>query len=152
MRRKHILRTASITLILAIVAGLGWKQTRQVPAPDVVFTVIDGSRIDMAAQRGNPVLVKFWATSCRACVAEMPGLASMYRDLSVRGLKMVAVAMPYDSPMRVVAMAKSLPYPVALDPLGKIAKAFGDVQRVPTTFLVSPEGRIDKTTRRTRSP
>ena len=57
---------------------------------------------------------------------------------------MVAVAMSYDPPNRVVTMAAAKPvaYPVALDPGGEIAQAFDRVTLVPTSVLVAPDGRV----------
>jgi len=37
-----------------------------------------------------------------------------------------------------------LPFFVALDPQGEVAKAFGDIQLAPTTFLIDPQGHILK--------
>ena len=57
---------------------------------------------------------------------------------------MIAVAMFYDPPSHVAAMskAKRLPYDVALDLQGLHAKTFSNVQLVPTTFLISPQGNV----------
>ena len=52
--------------------------------------------------------------------------------------------MPWDPPDEVVrlARARALPYPVALDVNGDIARAFGDVSATPTHFLIGPGGEI----------
>ncbi|TAN50579.1 MAG: TlpA family protein disulfide reductase [Methylococcaceae bacterium] len=98
----------------------------------------------MADWRGKPVLITFWASDCPACIKEIPQLINLYRRYAPRGLHMVAVAMAYDMPSHVVSLAKSmaLPYPVALDPLGENARAFGDVALTPTTLLFGPDGRL----------
>lgn len=113
-------------------------------APEVEFTTLRGERIPLKGLRGHPVLVAFWASDCRGCIEEMPDLSALYRDYSARGFHLIAVAMPYDPPNRVVAMveARQLPYKVALDPLGALTQAFGGVQLVPNSFLVGPDGRI----------
>ena len=113
-------------------------------APEVEFVTLSGQRIDLHSLRGHPVLVTFWSTSCRPCVDDMAHLIRMHEELQERGLRIVAVAMPYDPPNRVIAMAqaRSLPYTVALDVQGVAVAAFGAVPGTPTTFLIGPDGGI----------
>jgi peroxiredoxin len=58
----------------------------------------------------------------------------------------VAVAMSYDPPAWVLNFAKTrqLPFKVALDNTGELAKAWGDVKLTPTTYLVDKQGIIVK--------
>ena len=74
----------------------------------------------------------------------MPDLEALYRRLSPRGFEVVAVSMPWDPPDAVVrlARARALPYPVALDVNGVVARAFGDVSVTPTHFLIGPGGEV----------
>ena len=41
-----------------------------------------------------------------------------------------------------LARARALPYPVALDVNGTVARAFGDVSQTPTHILVGPGGEV----------
>jgi thiol-disulfide isomerase/thioredoxin len=88
--------------------------------------------------------VSFWATTCAACIEELPHLIALYQELAPKGLQIVAVAMAYDPPDRVVAMRETqgIPYPIALDIDARIARAFGDISVTPTTFLIAPDGRV----------
>ncbi len=113
-------------------------------APDISVKTIEGETIRLADLRGRPVLVTFWATSCPGCIKEMPHLIELYHDLNPRGFELIGIAMAYDPPDHVIAMAKSrnIPYPVAPDTDGKAARAFGDVRLTPTSFLIAPDGRV----------
>jgi peroxiredoxin len=115
-------------------------------APDVTFTGIKGERITPADLRGKVVMVNFWATSCATCVAEMPEMVDTYNRFKAQGMEFVAVAMKYDPPNYVVnyAETRQLPFKVALDITGEAAKAYGDVQMTPTTFVIGKDGRILK--------
>lgn len=132
---------ALVVLALALVASgfFFWKADE---APDVEFSTISGDRFRLRDWRGHPVLVSFWASDCRGCLEEIPDLSALHREYAGRGLRMVVVAMPYDLPSRVLATARALPFPVALDPLGRITEAFGRVQWVPNNFLIDADGRI----------
>jgi peroxiredoxin len=92
------------------------------------------------------VMVNFWATSCTTCVKEMPQMVETYNKFKGQGMEFVAVAMKYDAPNYVVnyAETRQLPFQVAIDSGGDIAKSFGDVQLTPTTFVIDKNGKIIK--------
>jgi peroxiredoxin len=58
----------------------------------------------------------------------------------------VAIAMQYDPPNYVVNFTETrkLPFTVALDAGGDIARSFGDVTLTPTTFVIGKDGSILK--------
>ncbi|RTZ43130.1 TlpA family protein disulfide reductase [Candidimonas sp. SYP-B2681] len=136
-----------IVVVLAL-AGAGiWQFAGSAKtAPDVTFTTLTGDKITTQDLRGKVVLVKFWATSCVTCIAQMPDTIQNYKDLSPKGFETIAVAMQYDPANYVknYAETRQLPFPVAIDSMGDIAKAFGDVKLTPTTFLIDKEGHIIK--------
>jgi peroxiredoxin len=115
-------------------------------APELGFTTMQGAEIQLAELRGRPVLVTFWATTCPGCMEEMPHLIELYRELQPRGLEIIGVAMYYDPPNQVQTVRErfQVPYPIVLDLRQEAAVAFGNVRLTPTTFLISPEGRIVK--------
>lgn len=130
---------------LAAAAGMYASNASQ-PAPDSTFVLLDGSRQASAQLKGKVTLVNFWATSCVTCVAEMPKLVATYNKYKERGFDTLAVAMSYDPPSYVVnyAETRKLPFSVAIDNTGAVAKAWGDVQLTPTTYIVDRRGNIVK--------
>lgn len=113
-------------------------------APQVQYVSILGQQTSQTALRGQVVLVNFWATTCTICRAEMPKLVATHEKYRKQGLATVAVAMSYDPPNAIAAYteANHLPFFVALDVDGAIARQFGDVMLTPTTFLIDKRGRI----------
>lgn len=71
-------------------------------------------------------------------------MVETWRKYAPRGYEMVAVAMSYDHPNRVAEFAqlRGLPFKVALDTSGEIARQFGGVRITPMSFLVDREGRV----------
>ena len=136
---------------LAVVAfaGIGayvYLDTGRSAAPESTFVLLDGSRQSTADLRGKVTLVNFWATSCTTCVAEMPEIIATHTKYATQGFETMAVAMSYDPPSYVVNFAETrkLPFKVAIDNTGAVAKAWGDVRLTPTTYLVNKRGEIVK--------
>lgn len=137
-------------LLAAIIAGavaLYFAAMRAPAAPEVTFVSIKGEKIATADLRGKVALVNFWATDCVICREEMPDLVKTYARYRDRGLDVLAVAMRHDPPNHVLHYVESekLPFTVVLDPLGNIAKAFGDVKATPTLVLIGRDGGIRET-------
>ena len=130
--------------VLAIAGALVYALMEKPAAPAATFTTLEGKPVALNELRGKIVLVNFWATSCPGCVKEMPDLVETYKQYKDRGFEIVAVAMSYDPPNYVANFAKTrqLPFPVALDVNGEHARAFGNVQLTPTSFLIGKDGRI----------
>ena len=134
-----------IPVVLAALAFAGYAAFIQVnPAPAVTFTSIKGEKVATADLRGRVVLVNFWATDCATCVKEMPRLVETYNKHREKGFELIAVAMRYDPPNYVLSYTEknALPFKVALDPMGELAKAFGDVKLTPTTVVIDKRGNI----------
>lgn len=115
-------------------------------APQSTFVLLDGSSRTTDDLKGRVMLVNFWATSCTACVAEMPSIIATHDKYRARGYDTMAVAMSYDPPSYVVnfAQTRKLPFHVAIDNTGAIAKAWGNVQLTPTTYVLNKRGEIVK--------
>jgi peroxiredoxin len=115
-------------------------------APESRFVLLDGQTLNTADLKGKVTLVNFWATTCVTCVKEMPSIVATYNKYHDQGLETVAVAMEYDPPQWVAnfAQTRQLPFKVALDNTGEVAKAWGDVKLTPTTYVVDKQGRIVK--------
>ena len=113
-------------------------------APQVTFVSLQGEKITTASLRGKVVLVNFWATDCVTCVKEMPEIVATYNKYRSQGFETIAVAMRHDPPNYVLGYVEKnkLPFTVALDPMGELAKAFGEVKLTPTTFVIDKQGKV----------
>jgi peroxiredoxin len=146
-QKRSWIKLAAVGVALLVIGGIAYQTlTRTVKAPEVTFIGIDGQKITPADLRGKVVMVNFWATSCATCVKEMPAMVETYNKFKGEGLQFVAVAMSYDRPDYVLnyAQTRQLPFKVALDSGGDLAKQFGDVAMTPTTFVIGKNGEILK--------
>lgn len=145
-RRHHLALGARLLAITTLSPWLLAGCARRDTAPDVAYTLLDGSSARLSALRGKVTLVNFWATSCTTCVKEMPEIVATYQQFKAQGFDTVAVAMAYDPAeyVRNFAESRALPFTVARDADGSMAKAFGEVRLTPTTFLLDKQGGIVK--------
>jgi len=140
------MKAAGAGLVIAL-ATIGYTSfSSEKAAPDVTFSGLSGEKVSMQSLRGKVVMVNFWATSCTTCVKEMPQMVETYNKYKDKGLDFVAVAMSYDPPNYVMnyAETRKLPFKVALDTQGDVAKSFDDVKLTPTTYVIDKDGKIIK--------
>ena len=148
-RRPTMQKRSLFAIAAAAVLGVGaaafWGMGASA-APASTFVLLDGSRQTTQDLRGKVTLVNFWATSCVTCVGEMPKVIATYDKYKAQGFDTLAVAMSYDPPAYVVnyAETRKLPFKVAIDNTGAVAKAWGDVQLTPTSYVVNKHGAIVK--------
>jgi thiol-disulfide isomerase/thioredoxin len=123
------------------------------PAPDFSLPVIHGglnsgssggdppSRIALHALTGNVVVLDFWASWCKPCVAQSRILSEIAPRHAADKVMFVGINTA-DNAERAEAFAKShdLPYPSVFDG-GEVADAYG-AQSLPTLVVIDPAGRI----------
>ncbi len=118
-------------------------------APDIAGTTLDGSTFDLRAERGNWVVVNFFASWCVGCRVEHPELVEFterHREpvADRPGVQLVAV-MFGDTEAAARNFFSELggdwPALVDRDAVGRIAIDYG-VTAVPETLLIAPSGRV----------
>jgi peroxiredoxin len=142
--KKQVVLGAIVAACL--VAGGAFLVSDTKAAPASTFVLLDGSSKQTSDLKGRVTLVNFWATSCTTCVAEMPQMVQTYEKFRDKGFGTVAVAMAYDPPSYVVnfAQTRKLPFDVAIDNTGAVARSWGEVTLTPTSYLVNKRGDIVK--------
>ncbi|MFJ7567944.1 TlpA disulfide reductase family protein [Herminiimonas sp. NPDC097707] len=136
-----------ILLIIVALAVVGYLSISKKEAiPDVTFVNLQGQKITSQDLRGKVVMINFWATSCTTCVKEMPEMVETFNKYNAQGLEFIAVAMAYDPPNYVLNFVETrkLPFTVALDTQGELAKSFGNIQLTPTTLVIDKNGHVIK--------
>jgi len=112
------------------------------PAPAFKLQSLDGQTYDLAALKGSPVVLNYWATWCIPCAQEHSHLMQAARVYEARGV--VFLGMLYgDEPdtAREFLSRRGQAYPVLIDPENGVAIDYG-VTGVPETFFIDREGKI----------
>lgn len=115
----------------------------QKAAPDFHLTTFDGAEISLAALKGKPVVLNFWASWCYpACYEEAPLLEATWKRFKDQGLTMVGVDIQdKDANAREFLQRFGFTFPNAPDPGSKVSIDYG-VYGVPETFFIDRQGRI----------
>jgi cytochrome c biogenesis protein CcmG, thiol:disulfide interchange protein DsbE len=95
------------------------------PAPPVTGTTLDGAAFDLAALRGRPVILNFWASWCGPCRNEFPLLQDRLDAHEAEGLAVVGVLYKDEpEPAREFVGDFGATWPTVLDPTGELAKRY----------------------------
>lgn len=122
-------------------AAPGWKLPLASGSPGAKKGAPD---LDFARFRGGKTTVLvFWAFWCDTWKDATRFFGAARRELDARGVQLVAVAVDASQqPVARPAFASGkLFFPVAIDAKSQITARYG-VRRVPTVFLVGPDGKI----------
>ncbi|MEO8805149.1 MAG: TlpA disulfide reductase family protein [Burkholderiaceae bacterium] len=109
-------------------------------APLLALTDLDGKSWSLAALRGQPVMLNFWASWCEPCRSEMPSLELVATRHERAGLVVLAVNYQEAAPV-IKRFLDVMPFslPILLDRDGAATAAW--TPRVfPTTVLIDRDG------------
>lgn len=131
--------------VLAVALAFATPLQAAMPAqPTLHVTTLDGKTFDLAAQRGKWVIVNYWATWCVPCIKEMPDISRFVTAHK----NVVAIGLAYEDsePADIKAFLAKHPvaYPIAQVTLDQPPKDFDEPRGLPTTYLISPDGKVAK--------
>ena len=137
----------SIPMVCLIIGIAGYyyvKRSGPSSLPDITLETLDGNTMTLQSLRGKPALIVFWASTCAICLKEMPRLINLYHTYAPQGLEVIGIVIYYNNPTEAAAMVeeRQIPYRILLDRNKQATHAFGNVHFTPSTFLISPSGKI----------
>jgi len=139
---RHLLSALAAALLLAQPLAVRAVITPQAAAPDFTLRTAEGRNLRLNEQRGQVVLVNFWATWCGPCRQEMPHLNRLYDKYRASGFTLLGVNIDDDPRTAVGTAAKlGLKFPVLLDAEKKVSKLY-DLGSMPATVLIDRDGRV----------
>lgn len=124
-------------------AAAGPVESTALPAPEWKLKDLDGREVSSGQFKGKVIVVDFWATWCAPCIDEIPGYIALQKKYGPDKLAIVGVSMDRRGPAHVKQFAQThgMNYTVVMGDEA-VAEAFGGLEALPTTFLISRDGRI----------
>lgn len=114
---------------------------RGTATPALQLAQLDGTAWRLAAHKGRPLLLNFWASWCEPCRTEMPTLEQLAARHRADGLQLLAINFQEgEAAVRRFVQATQLMLPVLRDTDGAAARALG-VNIFPTTVAINAQGR-----------
>ncbi|MDQ3680612.1 MAG: TlpA family protein disulfide reductase, partial [Actinomycetota bacterium] len=153
-RRRLAVLALGLATLVAVAVGIGALAGRtpdaapltrgdRRAAPD--FSLPDlrrpEGRVELAAYRGRPVVLNFWASWCVPCGREMPTFQAVSQQV---GPRVAFVGVNHQdgrsAALRLLADT-GVTHPAGYDPDGKVAASFSLVG-MPTTVFISSTGQV----------
>jgi cytochrome c biogenesis protein CcmG, thiol:disulfide interchange protein DsbE len=147
-------RVTAQLVALACVAGLlallVWQLSHQQHAPKVgavapgftLHRLDGGGSVSLAAFRGKPVVLNFWASWCIPCKSEAAVLERDWRRYRSKGVVFLGVDdKDFASDARRFVAAHGLTFTMLQDGSGDVTGSYG-ISQVPETYVLNREGRV----------
>lgn len=129
--------------IAAIIAEMPVKTGDE--APDFTLKNLEGADFSLSDLKGKWVVLDFWGSWCRFCVADFPAMKEAYGKYHDRGLEVVSIdcGEPEENWKAAVERYK-IPWINVYNP-GKskegVSELYG-VKAFPTKIVIDPEGKV----------
>ena len=148
--KRRALVIAAAGVASAAGGGALWQwQTRGDPSSAALwglkFDRPDGSPLAMAAFRGRPLLLNFWATWCPPCVKELPLIDQFQREQRGRGWNVVGLAVDQRAPVLTFLQRSPVAFDVGLAGLQgtELARSLGNTGGgLPFTIAFDQRGGV----------
>lgn len=151
---SRLTKAVGITALFALATFAAAACSSPKQAPDFAFTtyqgedVLGGAALNLSQVAGKPLVLNFWAGLCPPCRDEMPAFQKMYDEEKDRVLLLGIDVGPFvglgtrdDGMMMLRDM--QITYPTASTEDKSIIARY-EVVSMPSTFFITPDGRIIK--------
>ena len=147
MRLDRILQAClGISLVILIVLVAESVRERIVNvgdrAPDFEVQADNGRTLTLDNYKGKVLVLNFWATWCPPCVAELPSLNDMSKQLEGSGVVVLGVSVDRNQPAYEEFLRRfGVAFETARDPEGEVSSAYGTF-KFPETYVIDKEGIV----------
>jgi len=119
-------------------------KTNKTKAPDFTLPDLSGKKVSLSDFKGKVVILDFWATWCPPCRREIPSFNEIYKDRA-QGFEIIGISLDEGG---VDAIRKGMKkHKLKIDYIvlvgdDKISEKYGNIDAIPTTFILDQEGNI----------
>ena len=134
---RAVLYSCLLVLTLTVAAT-----TQANTAPDFTLKARDGNNLRLAEQRGDIMLINFWASWCGPCIQEMPQLDKLAQKYQALGVQVWGINVENDPSAAKAYLSKvNVEFPILFDLDNSVSKAYR-VEAMPTTVILDKNGSV----------
>lgn len=140
----------------AAMAGVAWKLVHERERPGISDSLSalwplsferpeGGPALAMAALRGRPLLLNFWATWCPPCIEEFPLIDAFYKENNGKGWQVLGLAVDQPSSVRKFLARAPVSFPVGLAGMEgtELGRSLGNLAGgLPFTVVIGADGLV----------
>jgi len=139
---KKLLNISALLLAQVFMASTTFSATLGNEAPNFTLKSNSSKNLRLSEQRGDVVLINFWASWCGPCRQEMPELEAIYQKYQSLGFTIFGVNVDKDRPAAdQILNAGNLSFPILFDTENTISELY-QVDAMPTTLIVDRSGTV----------
>lgn len=109
------------------------------------FATLPSGNLAMAAFKGKPLVLNFWATWCPPCVDELPLLNTFFNENKAKGWQVLGLAVDQTAPVTRFLVQNPLAFPVAMAGFvgTEVSQSLGNVSGgLPFTVVFGAAGNV----------
>ncbi|MBL4908520.1 MAG: TlpA family protein disulfide reductase [Alteromonadaceae bacterium] len=111
-------------------------------APDFTLKNMAGKNLNLVEQRGNIILINFWASWCAPCRKEMPALQTLHEKYQDLGFSVWGVNVEQENQAGKKFLADlKLTFPIFFDAKNTLSATY-QVAAMPTSVIVDRNGVV----------
>lgn len=109
-------------------------------APAMTMKTIDGETVRLEDLAGKVVVLNFWATWCPPCVAEIPDLARLAKEVNQEGGVVIGISDEDVDTIRSFVASRDMPYAIVAG--SGWPAPFESIRAIPVTYFLDGAGTI----------
>jgi thiol-disulfide isomerase/thioredoxin len=138
--QQAFLSTGLISPAVKDISSQALNPTQQA-SYDIPLTKLNGEKTNIAKFAGKVVFVNLWATWCPPCIAEMPSIQKLYKQVDTTQVKFVMISLD-EEPEKAKKFIARKEYTFPVYRLQQEVPADFATSSIPTTFVIAPNGKI----------
>lgn len=107
---------------------------------DLLLKDPNGNTINLNEWKGEPIFLNFWATWCPPCIAEMPDIDNLYKNVGDE-VNFALISLD-ENPEKAIEFIERKGFDTPIYFLASSVPEAFQSRSIPTTFVISPDGRI----------
>jgi thiol-disulfide isomerase/thioredoxin len=138
---------AALVILAITMTGAKPKPTETAKGIDFTLNDVNGKSVKLSQYRGKLVVVDVFATWCGYCIEEIPGLISMQTQYTKdkKPVQFIGIGVDKNADdVKELTKNTKFSYPILIGEDKVVSSVFGDVQYLPTKFIISSDGKILK--------